>query len=66
MKRRCEYWDSGWCYAPKETDTNSLEGACQGTADCAYLAPNKEVHYQTHSLQHELPLYSNNKNIKQL
>lgn len=41
---RCEYNDSGWCYAPEGVHNNSVGGGCTSPSDC----PTKgDSHLQT-------------------
>lgn len=35
---RCNYWDCGWCMAPKEVETNAKSSsACESPQNCPYL-----------------------------
>ena len=33
---RCPVWDSGWCYASLECDTNDDRGECIKPLECKY------------------------------
>lgn len=34
---RCNYYDCGWCYHPKEDETNAKNGECNFPQSCPYL-----------------------------
>jgi len=34
----CKYWDCGWCYAPRDLETNSNDGICMGQRECSQAA----------------------------
>ncbi len=34
---RCKYWDSGWCYAGPDVETNDVGGDCVDPTSCPYL-----------------------------
>ena len=34
----CKWWDCGWCYAPRNLETNSNDGICMGQVECAQAA----------------------------
>jgi len=33
---KCPYWDSGWCYAPRDVNSCDVSGACPGSEFCDY------------------------------
>lgn len=44
----CSYYDCGWCYAPKNVNTNALNGACMQPKTCPHLRTLNEVsHYKS-------------------
>ena len=38
----CKYFDSGWCYAPKGVENNSVQGGCFEPEYCPYLMEHNE------------------------
>jgi len=54
----CKHNDCGWCYAPEGKITNSFNGACKGSSNCAEfagieIAQKKETKVKTY-LQYKL------------
>ena len=39
----CKYFDSGWCYAPEDVETNATQGGCFEPEYCPYRKENKTL-----------------------
>jgi TolA-binding protein len=39
----CKYFDSGWCYAPVDVETNATQGGCFEPEYCPYVMQNKTL-----------------------
>jgi hypothetical protein len=51
----CKYFDSGWCYAPKDVKNNSVQGGCFEPEYCAtYLMQNKTPMTEKEHLECEI------------
>ena len=46
MKKMCEFWDCGWCYAIERVPNNSQGGQCTKPKECPQykLIPIKVLH----------------------
>jgi len=39
----CKYWDCGWCYAPDDVKTNTIQSACFEPEHCPYLKSQNQM-----------------------
>jgi len=40
---KCNYFDSGWCYAPDDVKTNTIQSACFEPEHCPYLKSQNQM-----------------------
>jgi hypothetical protein len=40
---KCNYFDSGWCYAPDDVKTNNSQGGCVHPEYCPYLKSQNQM-----------------------
>jgi hypothetical protein len=53
----CKYYDCGWCYAPDDVKTNTIQSACVEPDYCPYLkSQNQMTNEQT--LEYEIKEYA--------
>jgi hypothetical protein len=50
----CKYFDSGWCYAPVDVETNATQGGCFEPEYCPYVMQNKTLMTEKEHLECEI------------